>query len=157
MARAESVVCLANWDWKKPYETIPNNGGSISHKCCFFRGAHIWGLLSQEKYSNKLSMKALVEKDIIMKNKKKRWGRLHIFLCTFIKGTQGNSKFFNRSARRSKRRKKLRKRGKEGKFRKWQKKKKKKKKNKRENIEALYERLKRLFLTIVVKKLFVIP
>ena len=28
--------------------------------------------LYYEKYSNKLSMKALVEKDILMKNKKKR-------------------------------------------------------------------------------------
>merc|ERR1711893_387503 len=49
-----------------------------------------------------------------------------------LKGTQGNSKFFKGSARRSNRRKKLRKRGEEGKFRKSEKKKKKKK---RENIE----------------------
>ena len=38
------------------------------------------------------------------------------FLCTFIKGTQGNSKFFNRSARRSKRRKKTQEKGQRGKI-----------------------------------------
>ena len=43
-------------------------------------------------------MKALVEKDILMKNKKKRWGRLHI---VFMHIYQGNLRFFKGSARRS--------------------------------------------------------
>ena len=60
----------------------------------------------------------------------------YVYLSRELKGTQGNSKFFKGSARRSNRRKKLRKRGKEGKFRKSE-----NKNKKRENIEALYERL----------------
>ena len=54
------------------------------------------GLINVKKYSNKLSMKALVEKDILMKNKKKRWRRLYVFLYVHLswefKGTQGNSR-----------------------------------------------------------------
>ena len=71
-------------------------------------------------------MKALVEKDILIKNKKKRCRRLHIFLCTFIKGTQGNSRELKRtqgnpglfmgSARRSNRRKKTQEKGQRGKI-----------------------------------------
>ena len=46
-----------------------------------------------KKYSNKLSMKALVEKDILMKKQEKEMRKApHFFLCTFIKGIQGNSR-----------------------------------------------------------------
>ena len=72
-----------------------------------------------EKYSNKSSMKALVEKDIIMKKQEKEMRKaphfFYVHLSRELEGTQGNSKFFKGSARRSNRRKKLRKRGKEGK------------------------------------------
>ena len=46
-----------------------------------------------EKYSNKLSMKALVEKEILMKKQVKEMKKApHFFLCKFIKGTHGNSR-----------------------------------------------------------------
>ena len=44
-----------------------------------------------QKYSNKLSMKALVEKDILIKKQEKEMRKAPQFLCTFIKGTQRNS------------------------------------------------------------------
>ena len=70
-------------------------------------------------------MKALVEKDIIMKKQEKEMRKapyfFHVHLSRELektrgnsrelKGTQGNSKFFKGSARRSNRRKKLRKIG----------------------------------------------
>ena len=83
-----------------------------------------------KKYSNKLSMKALVEKDIIMKKQEKEMRKApHFFLCTFIKGTQGNRKTLGLSREAlvevmerkktqeiGKKGKKLRKRGQEDKF-----------------------------------------
>ena len=83
-------------------------------------------------------MKALVEKDILMKKQEKEMRKAPHFFYVHLsrEGTQGNLGYFKGSARRSNGRKKLRKRGKERKFRKSENKK------KRENIEALYECLK---------------
>ena len=95
-----------------------------------------------KKYSNKLSMKALVEKDIIMKKQEKEMRKApHFFYVQLsrelkgtqgnsrelegtqgnlrensreLEGTQGNSKFFKGSARRSNRRKKTQVKGQRG-------------------------------------------
>ena len=56
----------------------------------------MWKKSLKTKYSNKLSMKALVGKSMLMKNKKNRGTSLNIPFFTFIslklKGTQGHSK-----------------------------------------------------------------
>ena len=47
---------------------------------------------TQNSRELKLSMKALVEKDILMKKQEIEMRKApHLFLCTFIKGIQGNS------------------------------------------------------------------
>ena len=92
-------------------------------------------------------MKALVEKDILMKKQEKEMRKaphfFYVHLSRELKGTQGNSRELKGTQGNSSslkealvEGKKLRKRVKEGKFQKSEKEK------KRENIEALYERLK---------------
>ena len=87
-------------------------------------------------------MKALVEKDILMKKQEKEMRKaphfFYVHLSRELEKTRGNSRELKRFSREALveviEGKKLRKRGKEGKFR--------KRPEKRENIEALYERLK---------------
>ena len=51
-----------------------------------------------KKYSNKLSMKALVEKELLMKKQEKEMRKApHFFIYTFIKGTHGNSRELKRT------------------------------------------------------------